>query len=138
MTLIIFAASGLAAQPRLCQIEERRGSAQGAQAHSGTSARPLRLGCHLTPTHRRHRNLTDFAHCFPWWLETGSWGHASVPFPSPPSRCSESSFPIKAALQLPLRSCFPHRIPCNTYSHHCKHKKNTTGGLGHQNKWADI
>lgn len=50
----------------------------------------------------------------------------------------EASFTDNTPPHLPLRSCFLHRIPCNTFSPCHRYKKNTTGDLGNQNKWPDI
>lgn len=99
-----------------------------------------------SPTHKKHENLTDFFRyrfCSSFSLVARNrfmGAHTCIyPFflPTPPL-AAEASFTSNTPLQLPLRSCFLHRIPCNTYSPHCRYKKNTTGGLGNGNKGPGI
>lgn len=93
MTLIIFAVSGIAAQPW---------PGQGAAARPETSARPLGT---LSNFHASLHQLTGapktlqiswaigFAHCFPWRLGICSWGYTNLLFSTLPPLGSESSFP---------------------------------------------
>lgn len=99
-----------------------------------------------SPTYESHENLTDFfsyRFCSLFSLVarnrfTGAHTCLHLFFlPTTPS-ASEVSFRGNTSLQLPLRSCFLCRIPCNTYNPHCRYKKNTTGCLGNQNKGPDI
>lgn len=71
--------------------------------------------------------VEDFAPYSPWWLETGLWGgtlmHMSLSPPPPPFSLRGQLYRQYSAAA--LRSRFLHRIPCNTYSPHCRYKKNT-------------
>lgn len=147
MTFIIFPVSSIATQqrPALClwQVCGETGAACWGSSQHAKALLAILWGLSLnfdaslhnerSPTYQGHENLTDFFSCrrfrslFSLVARNrfvGGDTNAHVPFPPPPP------FSLRGQLYrqysaAALRSCFLHRIPCNTYSPHCRYKKNT-------------